>query len=67
MTQGNNLLLIACFLFLWTGTIFDFFRLSGKIPEFKNLPNIIDNGFAILESQICIIHVSMLSLSLSQT
>ena len=49
------------FPFLWTGAIFDLFQLSGKIPEFKELRNIIDNGFTILESQIIIIRVDMLS------
>ena len=46
---------------LWTGAIFDLFQLSGKIPEFKELQNIIGNGFTILESQIFIIQVDMLS------
>ena len=41
--------------------MFDLFQLSGKIPEFKELQNIIDNGFTILESKILIIHVNMLS------
>ena len=58
MTQGDNFVLIACFLF---SGIFDLFQLSGKILEFKELRNIIDNGFTILESQTFIIHVDMLS------
>ena len=37
MTQGDNFVLIASFLFLWTGSEFDLFQLSGKIPEFKEL------------------------------
>ena len=61
MTQGDNSVLIACFLFLWTATIFDLFQFSGKIPEFKELQNVIDNGFTTLESQFFIIRVSMLS------
>ena len=56
MTQDDNSALIA-----WTGTMFDLFQLSGKIPEFKELQNIIDNGFTILESQIFITRADMLS------
>ena len=37
------------FPFSWTGAIFDF-QLPGKIPEFKELRNIIGNGFKIVES-----------------
>ena len=48
------------FCFLWTGTIFDLFQLSGKIQEFKELQNITDNGFILLESQIFIIPIDML-------
>ena len=43
--------------------MFDLFQLSGKIPEFKELRNIIGNGFTILESQIFIIRVDMMSWS----
>ena len=46
---------------MWTGAIFDLFQLSRKIQEFKELRNIIDNSFTILESQIFIIRVDMLS------
>ena len=46
---------------MWTGTIFDLFQFSGKIPEFKELLNIIDNCVTILESQIFVIGVDMLS------
>ena len=53
MTQGDNFVLIACFLFLWTGTIFDLSQLSRKIPEFKELRNIIDNGFTIRVHHTC--------------
>ena len=53
--RKKNLFGINClFPFLWTSTIFDLFQLSGKIPEFKELWNIIENGFKILESQIFI-------------
>ena len=44
----------SLFPFLWTGTLFDLFQLSRKIPEHKELQNIIDNSFTILASQICI-------------
>ena len=47
--QDDNFVLISCFFFLWTGTIFDLFQLSGKNPEFKELQNVIDNGFVIVE------------------
>ena len=46
---------------MWNGTIFDLFQLSGTIPEFKEVQNVIDNGFTIQESQIFIIRVDMLS------
>ena len=46
---------------MWTGTIFDLFQLTGKIAEFKELRNIVDNSFTILESQIFIIRVNLLS------
>ena len=49
------------FPFWWPGTIFDLFQLSGKLPEFKELRNIIGNGSKILEPQIFIIRAEMLS------
>ena len=42
--------------------MFDLFQLSGKIPEFKELQNIIDNGFIIIQSPSSIIHVNMSSM-----
>ena len=51
----------SLFPFLWTGTLFDLFQLSRKIPEHKELQNIIDNSFTILASKIFIIYVDMLS------
>ena len=61
MTQGDNFILITCFLFCGLVQCFDLFQLSGKIPEFKELWNNIDNGFTILESQIFIKGVDILS------
>ena len=45
---------------LWAGLIFDLFLMPAKIPEFKKLWNIIENGSTIVESQIFIIRVDML-------
>ena len=53
MIHNNNFVVIVCFLFC--GLVqFDLFQLSRKIPEFKELWNIIDNGFTIIESQVFI-------------
>ena len=51
------------FSFSWTSKKIDLLLLSGKIPEFKELQNIIDNEFEILESQIFNIGAVMLSSS----
>ena len=48
------------FPFLWTGSIFDIFQLSGKIREFLNTINIV---FTIAKSQVSIIRVNLLSWS----
>ena len=48
MTQGDNFVLIACFLFC-------------GLRQFKELRDIIDNVFTILELQIFIIRLDILS------
>ena len=53
------------FPFLWTATILDLFQLFGNILEVKELRNIVNNDFTIVESQIFIIYVNMLSWSWS--
>lgn len=65
VTKVDNFVLIYLFAFSWTGTIFDFFYPFGMIPEFKELWNIIVDGFTIVESQILVIAVDMLPWSLA--
>ena len=49
---GDNFAAVACHLFLWIGTTFDFFQLFGKVPVCKQFLKIIERGFTIVESHI---------------
>ena len=42
--RSISYLLIIHHFFVWIGTMFDFFQLSGKTPELIHLRNIIDKG-----------------------
>ena len=46
MTQGNSYWL-SVYCFLWTDTMFPFFRSSGKILDFKQFLNLIESGFVM--------------------
>ena len=60
---GRKMFINCLFSFSRTSKKIDLLLLSGKIPEFKELRNIIDNAFEILESQIFNIGSGMLSRS----
>ena len=50
--QVDSFVEVACHLFLWIGTIFDFFQLLGKNPLCKQILKIIDRGLTIEESHM---------------
>ena len=49
MTWNDNFYPLLSSFFLCTGTKFHFFEFPEKFPEFKELQNINDNGFTVVD------------------
>ena len=57
MILTDNVWSIACYVFLWTGTMLAFFHSLGKYSLSRQLLKRAASGFAIKEAHIFVIHI----------